>query len=110
MFNMVNRRSVLFALCLMLAAFSLAAHLIADAACLSQETTPAFRCDAAGQRASTAGEQLTINGLHTGVVSPTLLSLVTPVALYLALANLNLNRPPRFSSPPVQPPKASSIA
>ena len=107
---MANSRSLLFTLCLALAAFSLAAHFIADATCWSSEASAAPPCDSARSGSSTGAGELTTNGLHTGIVTPAISSLVIPIALCLALMGVSFNKIFRFVSPPVQPPKILSIA
>ena len=109
-FNMANSRSLMFTLCLALAAFSLAAHFIADAACWSPEVSVASPCDSGRRSNSASGGQLVVNGLHTGVVTPAIVSIATPIALCLALARVSYNKLSRLVSPPVQPPKIASIA
>lgn len=106
---MANPRSWLFALCLALAAFSLAGHFIADAACWSTEVNVLSQCDAARPGNSSGASELAANPLHTGVVTPAVLSIATPFVLCLALVGVSFYKLSRFVAPPVQPPKTNSI-
>jgi hypothetical protein len=113
MFNMGDgstRRGLLFSVCAAVAVLSLAAHFIADAACRSPELPTTRSCHSAGNNSPATAVQLVIGNLHTGVVAPAVTPVVSPIALAFAVIGISFSTLAQFVSPPVQPPKALSIA
>ncbi len=102
---MADRRSLLCSVCLALAVFSLAGHFIVDAACGSAEAGRLSPCDN-----SRGASELAAHPLHTGVVTPAVWCLATPVVISLALAGLSFSKTSQVVLPLVQPPKAAPIA
>jgi hypothetical protein len=107
---MANVTAWLFKGCLVLAAFSLVAHFIADATCGSLETGAARFCTPTSAGRTTSIGELATNSLHTGVETPTISSLILPMPLWVVFIEMNFNPFFPFVSPPVQPPKRFSIA